>query len=235
MITTVYRLTLQAQARAGRLVALGALGLVGVLVGVALGAARGIDRLDAGTNLVNSFGLSVYVPVVALVFASAALGDPAEEGTLVYLWLRPVARWRIVAGAWLAALTVALPYTLVVLGAASLAAGGGGPLLRGALVSGTVAVVAYSGIFTYLGLRVRRALTWGLVYILLWEGFVALAGRTAARLAIRSYTRSLLSDATGIELRLADMTPAIAVVVPVVVGVGALALTAGRLRRMDVP
>ena len=40
----------------------------------------------------DSYGLSLLIPVVALVFASAALGYLAEDGTLVYLWLRPLAR-----------------------------------------------------------------------------------------------------------------------------------------------
>ena len=36
--------------------------------------------------------------MATLVFASAALGDPNEDGTLVYLWLRPV-RSRVVIAA----------------------------------------------------------------------------------------------------------------------------------------
>ena len=32
--------------------------------------------------------------------ALAALGDMREDGTLVYLWLRPMDRWAIVVGAW---------------------------------------------------------------------------------------------------------------------------------------
>jgi ABC-2 type transport system permease protein len=86
-----------------------------------------------------------------------------------------------------------------------------------------------------LGLRVRRALVWGLLYILIWEGFVALAGAGAARLAVRSYTRSVLADVTGVELRLATVGPTTAVVVPVLVAVAGLALTTWRLRTMDVP
>jgi ABC-2 type transport system permease protein len=145
-----------------------------------------------------------------------------------------VARWRIVLGAWLATLTVVVPVALLPTLIAAALTGGGGPLLRGTIVSTLVAVAAYSGLFTYLGLRVRRALVWGLAYLLLWEGFVALAGRTAARLAIRSYTRSLLSNATGIPLRLAVVSTFYAVVVPLVVAVVALGLTVRRLRRMEV-
>lgn len=235
MLATVYRLTLRSQARVGRIAALAVLGAVAVLIGVAIGVGDVADPLDAGANLVNAFGLTVYVPVVCLVFASAALGDPADEGTLVYLWLRPIGRWKIVVGAALATSTVVLPLVLVPLVVAAAATGGGGALVRGTVVSALIGMVAYVGLFTYLGLRVRRSLVWGLVYISLWEGFVALAGQTAARLAVRSYTRSLLSDATGITFRLADVSSPFAVAVPIVVGLAALALATWRLRRMEVP
>src|SRR5262245_14642643 len=99
VIATVYRIVLGGLVTRGRIIVLGLLGIVGVIVGIAVGSADVTDRAQAAADLVNGFGLTVYVPVVTLVFASAALGDPAEDGSLVYLWLRPVARWRIVAGA----------------------------------------------------------------------------------------------------------------------------------------
>jgi ABC-2 type transport system permease protein len=234
MVGTIYWVTLKTQATRARLIALGLLGLVGVLIGFAIGVGDVRDPLDAGTNMINAFGLSLYAPVVTLVFASAALGDPAEEGTLVYLWLRPVPRSQIVAGMFLATLTVALPLVLVTLGLAAVLTGAGGGLVQGTLASSTLAVVAYGGIFTWLGLRVRRALVWGLAYILLWEGFVASAGRSAARLAVRAYTRSVLHHATGIELKLATVSQFYAVVVPVVIGAVAIAFTVRRLRRTEV-
>ncbi|HEX9259854.1 MAG TPA: hypothetical protein VF855_09995, partial [Acidimicrobiales bacterium] len=148
--------------------------------------------------------------------------------------LRPVPRWRIVAGAVLATLTIAAPLVLGVSLLSAALTGGGSSLMWGTLVSTLVAVVGYSGVFTLLGLLVKRALVWGLAYILLWEGFVSAAGAGAARLALRAYTRSLLSDATGIPLRLADFPSASSVAVPVGVAAAALALTVARLRRTEV-
>jgi ABC-2 type transport system permease protein len=234
MIATIYRVTLRTQATKGRLAALAILGLVGVVVGLALGLSDVREPLRAATNMINAFGLSLYAPVVTLVFASASLGDPAEDGTLVYFWLRPVPRWQIVAGTYLATLTVALPLVLVSLGLSAVLSGAGHGLVRGTLVSATLAVVAYGGIFTWLGLRVRRALVWGLAYILLWEGFVASAGKSASRLAVRAYTRSVLSKATGVDLKLANVSPFFAVVVPIAIGIVWAALTVRRLRRAEV-
>jgi ABC-2 type transport system permease protein len=231
----VYRIILRSQVTIGRLVFLGLLASIGLVVALAIGVGDVFDRLDAGTNLVNSFGLSLYAPVSSLVLASAALSDPIDDGTMVYLWLRPVARWKIGAAAIGATWTVTLPLVLVPLVAMALLSNGGGALVRGTLLAGTLAVVTYGALFVLLGLWVRRALIWGLAYILLWEGFVAIAGDNAQRLAIRSYTRSLLSDTTGVNLFLADIDPTASVIVPLAVAVVAFLLTAWRLRHMEVP
>ena len=233
-MTALYRMFLGAQVTRGRLAGLGALGLLAVLLGVALGAGDVADPLGDGIGLVNAFGLSLFVPVTTLVFASAVLGEPHEDGTLVYLWLRPVARWRLVAAALAAALTVALPTVVVPMAAAAAAARAGGALVAATVASCTLATVAYAGIFLWLGLRVRRALVWGLAYILVWEGFVARSGGTASLLAVRSHTRSLLARLAGGADELVEVSLATAVALPIVAATVALALAVRRLTRQDV-
>ncbi len=234
MIATVYGIVLRGLVTKGRIILLSLLGVLGVVVAVAVGSADVADRAKAAADLVNGFGLTVYVPVVTLVFASAALGDPAEDGSLVYLWLRPVPRWRIVAGALGATLTVALPIVVLPVTAMAIVARGDAGLVTGAALASTIGVVAYAALFCYVGLRVRRALVWGLAYVLLWEGFVSAAGQNAARLAVRSYTRSILADFGDVKLRLGDISPAYAVIVPLVVAGVAFLITTRRLHRTEV-
>jgi ABC-2 type transport system permease protein len=218
----------------GRVVGLVALGLVAPLLGLAIGASSQAQPLEDGALMVNAFGLSLFVPVVTLVFASAALGDPNEDGTLVYLWLRPVARWRLAVAAVVASLIVALPLVVLPLVLAAAATGAGGDLVLGTVVACAVGTLAYGGMFTWLGLRVRRALVWGVAYVLVWEGFVARAGIFPARLAIRTHTGTLLSRmAGGYEPEWVVATTT-AVLVPLAVLVVAVALTARRLVRQDV-
>jgi ABC-2 type transport system permease protein len=230
----LYRVLLRLLVTRARLVLLGGLGALAVLIGALIGAADEFDRVEDATRLVNTYGLSLLTPVVALVFAAASLGDPTEDGTLVYFWLRPVARSRIAIAAFAASLTIAAPLTVVPLVVAAALAGNDAGVAAGAAVSTIVAVVAYCALFVWLGLRVRRSLMWGLAYILIWEGFVANAGDNAARLAVRAYSRSILSKLSDVELRLADISLAAAVIVPLVVAVAAVALTARRLNRQDV-
>lgn len=230
----IYGLVLTSQLTRGRAAALAAVGAIGVLIGFAIGRADVADQADAAFGFVQSYGLGLLVPVTALVFAAAALGDPAEDATLVYLWLRPIARWRIVAASFAASVSVALPFAVLPTMVAAAATGTGGGLAAGALAAASLAVVAYSALFLGLGLLVRRALVWGLVYVLIWEGFVARSGTAAARLSILVYARSLLADlADHSPPRLASSIP-IAVATPLAVAAAGLALTTFALRRADV-
>lgn len=235
MIPTLYRLMLRTQVTRARVLAMLGLGAVALLVGFAVGQSDAINPLRAATGFVNIFGLSLLVPVATLVFASAALGDLTEDGTLVYLWLRPVARWQVITAATLASFTVTWPVVTLPLALASLLAGGGSSLALGTVASATAIMIAYAALFVALGLRVKRAFIWGLVYIFVWEGFVARANTSAARLAIRSYGSSILSDATGITLRLADFTVVSSWAVPIAVGLVAVVYASWRLSTQDIP
>lgn len=230
-----YGLLLRQLITRGRLLALLAVGLVVTGVAWAVGASDEIDDpSEAAVQVISNLGFAVLVPVVALVFASASLGDAREDGTLVYLWLRPMDRWPVVLGAWLAAITVSLPLTVIPLGAAALLSGGGAELLAATTLAAVVGVMAYSALFVLLGLLVKNSIVWGLGYVLVWEGIVAAFGSFAAKLAIRGYTRSILTSITDVDLDLGDLPLAVGVVVPLLAAGAALALGARRLRDMDV-
>lgn len=230
----IYRLLLTTQVTRARLAALGGLGLAAVVVGWAIGHADPVDPVQTGARFVNAFGLSLTVPVTALVFASAALGDLTDDSTLVYLWLRPVRRATVVVAGFAAALTVTLPLVVVPLVVAAALTGGGAELVKGTALAAALGSVAYAGLFTALGLRVRRALVWGLLYIFIWEGFVARGGDNAARLAVRSVTATVLQAWSGTELRLAVLATTTAYLAPFVVAALALAYASFRLNRQDV-
>lgn len=227
-------LMVRTTATRGRIALLAALGLVAVVVGLAVGASDPTDPVQTGAELVDGFGLSVLAPVVVLVFATAALGDPIDDGTLVYLWLRPLPRSTLAIAAGLATLVVALPLVVVPLAVTAAVTGGGDDLVLGTVAASAVVVVAYTGVFVATGAWLRRALAWGIVYVLIWEGFIARASEGTARLAVRSYGRSLVAAIADVELELGTIAPAVAVVVPLLVAGAGLAVTTVRLRRGDV-
>lgn len=232
-LVLTYRVVLRQLVSVPRIVALVLLSLTATVGGFAVGRST-TATVDDAAGVIANLGFAVVIPVVALVFGGGAIGDLRDDKTLVYLWLRPMRRLPIVVGAWLAALTLAAPVTLPPVVAAAVLADAGGALVGATVVAAIVAVVAYGAIFTMLGVVLRRFIVWGLAYILIWEGFVALGGAGVAQFAIRKYTRSILADRTGADLRLADFSTTAGVVVPLLVALAALLLASWRLARQDV-
>ncbi|MDQ3106507.1 MAG: ABC transporter permease [Actinomycetota bacterium] len=233
-MNAIFRLILRTQVTKGRAAALGVVGVIGILLGVAVGRSDSFDRADAAFRFIGGYGLSLLVPLTALVFAAAALGDPAEDGTLVYLWHRPIARFKIVLAAAASAMCIAIPFAVVPTILAAAATGVGAELVAGAAAASLLAVAAYSGLFLCLGLLVRRALAWGLAYVLIWEGFVARSGTGPARLSILVYARSLLAEVADHDPpNLAASVP-VSIIVPLVIAALGLAVTTWSLRRIDV-
>lgn len=235
--SSLYRLVLRTQATRGRLLSLGAIGVVGIIAAIAIASAdyssTSTTSAQRAVEFVQGFGLSFLVPIAALVFASASLGDFREDGSLVYLWLRPVAAWKMVAAALGASVSVTVPLAVGPLVVAAAIASSDTTVVAATAVSATVAVFAYATVFLALGLRTHRAMLWGLVYVLLWEGFISRAGG-AGRLSISNYTRSILTHLTDTELDLAEASLAAGIIVPLLVGVAGFAYAWRRFRRQDV-
>ena len=231
-----YTIVLRQLVTRGRIAALVMVGAVVIAIAIAVGASDSdrFDQVERGVRLISNLGFTTLLPIVALVFASAALGDMREDGTLVYLWLRPMDRWPVVVGAWLASITVSLPLTIIPLVVSSVAVDGGNDLIAATALAGVIGVVAYSALFVLLGLLLKNSIVWGLGYILIWEGLIAAFGSFAAKLAIRGYTRSILTSLTDVDLDLGDLSLPVSVIVPLVVAAAALALASIRLRAMDV-
>jgi ABC-2 type transport system permease protein len=143
-------------------------------------------------------------------------------------------RWPVVVGAWLAAITVSLPITVVPLAISAVLADAGSALVGATVLAAVIGVLAYSAVFLLLGLLLKNSIVWGLGYIVVWEGVVAAFGSFAAKLAIRGYTRSIITSRTDIDLDLGDLSLAAGVTVPLLVAAVALVLSSIRLGRLDV-
>lgn len=233
-MSAAFRLLFGSLMSRGRVLVLGALAVVPVLLGLALRAAESDSVEAAHEAIVQAYGLGLLVPVVSLVFASAAFGDPVDDRTLVYLWLKPVARWRLVVAALAASLVVAVPLSVVPLALGVSLSGAGSALVRGTVFGTLVSVVAYCSLFLGLGLRVRRALVWGLAYVLIWEGAVARTARGAAQLSVNVYARTLVARIADVDLPRNASGMTAAVVVPVVFAVLAFFVTVRWLSKADV-
>ena len=78
-----------------------------ILVAVTYRMAGGQEHQTWLAGLLDGLVITTLLPLVALVFGTSVVGGEIDDGTIVYLLVRPVARWLIV----LAKLAVAVAAT----------------------------------------------------------------------------------------------------------------------------
>jgi ABC-2 type transport system permease protein len=229
-LLALYRLLLRTQITVPRLLGIAALGALSIVIGL---FARGdANSAQTSADAVSSYGLGILVPFATLWLGTSVIGDLVEDRLLVYLWLKPVPRWELPAAAVLATVSIVVPLTAVPLAASALVAGAG-DVAPAALLAPSLAACAYAGLSVAAGLWFRRAVWWGLAFILLWENLSAYTAGTA-RFTVIGWASSVLGIAPGVDVQL-DAGPAGAafVVLPAIAVAGWLAAT-WRYRLADV-
>jgi ABC-2 type transport system permease protein len=227
----LFRLVLRMQVTPLRIAGIGALGVLAIGLGA---LTRGDDDpVRATTEVAIGYGLGIVLPLATVWLATSTTGDLVDDRLLVYLWLKPVARWQLPAAAILATVTIVVPLAGVPLAVTTVVAGTP-ELLGAALLATVLAVPAYAAVFVAAGLWLRRALWWSLLYVLVWENGLARAVDGAARLSIASYAQSLVADAGDVSIAYADRRPVVALVVLPVVALAGFALATIRYRRGEV-
>ena len=234
-ITLTHNVLLKQLITKGRLIGITIFGLLPILLGWVIGR-QSDDPLEAGVGFISYMGLSILIPVVALIFASASLGDTREDGTLVYLWLRPISRWSVTAGAWAASSTITLPLTVIPMTIAAILLDAGNTLILATILTAVLAGFAYCGIFLLLGLSVKNPVIWGLAYIFIWEAIVTSFAKPAAAIAVSGYSRAIITGRTGVEFeRLFSPSQGTSIFMLIVIMAVSMGITTVRLSRIEVP
>jgi ABC-2 type transport system permease protein len=190
----IVRVTLRALLGRRRTVLMLKLAGIPVLVGLLVRANSDGIR-EVGPTL-DGLVVRIILPLVALVFGTAALGSELEDGTAVHLLTKPIGRTTIVlakvavAGTLTALLVV--PSTVV---AAILMAQ---PAADLALVTSSLGLgvlagsFLYAAIFATLGIITSRGLILGLGYALIWEGLLAGLLPGTQVFSVREYIRGIV-------------------------------------------
>jgi ABC-2 type transport system permease protein len=227
----LHRLVLRTQVSVTRLLGIAALSGLAILIGL---FARYADDPDqAAVDGIASYGLAILVPLAALWLGTSALGDLVEDRLLVYLWLKPVPRWQLPAAAVLATVVIVVPLTALPLTVSAFAAGAPG-LAWPAFLSASLGALAYSGLFVLAGLWFRRAVWWGLAFILIWENLLANTVDGAARFTVAGWTGAVLGLDAGAGDHIDAGSPAVAFIVLPAIAVAGWLLAVWRYRRADV-
>lgn len=152
------------------------------------------DRLVFMLGMNREIMLGVLLPLTAVIFGALTFGGEVEDGTLVYLLVRPAPR----------ALVVALKYGVATLITAGVIALGmtlawmslRGPelparFLRAFVTAAALGAAVYCAIFAYVGLVNRRGLVIGLLYVIIFENVVSRLMEGVRSLSVREYAVSI--------------------------------------------
>ncbi len=189
-------------------------------------------------ELLDALVVTTVLPLVALVFGTAVLGSELDDGTAVYVLVKPIARSEIVLSKLVVAVgvTVALVFPSTLAAGLIVGAGRGGELVAvGFALAVIVGSVVYAAGFVALSVVTGRALVAGLLYILIWEGLLAglLAG--TALLSVRQYVLALarwLAGRDGSSIS-SLVGPETAIAMSIVVFAAATAIAVMRLARWE--
>jgi ABC-2 type transport system permease protein len=208
--------------------------LVGLPVLIALLIRASGGRPDAD-RVLDTLVVRTVMPIVALIVGTAAIGSEIEDGTAVYLMIKPIPRWKIALAKAIvgAGLTAALVVPAVVV-TGLLLGNRADPLtsIVGFSIACLVGGSAYAIAFMTLSVFTSRALLLGLGYTLIWEGVLAGLLEGTKFLSIRQATLGL---AAALRVNVRDPLAAdVSVAVLAVVLVGAFLLATWRLARFEI-
>ena len=209
--------------------------LAGLPVLIALLIRISGGRPDAD-RVLDTLVVRTVMPLVALIIGTSAIGSEIEDGTAVYLMVKPIPRWRIaLAKDFVAAgLTAALVVPAVVL-TGSLLGDRTDPMtaIVGFAVACLVGGSAYAVAFMALSVFTSRALLLGLAYTLIWEGVLSGLLEGTKFLSIRQATLGIAA-ALGVNVPGDPLVPAVSVAVLAVVLVGGFLLASWKLARFEI-
>jgi ABC-2 type transport system permease protein len=230
-LIALYRVLLRMQITVTRLLGIAGLGALAILIGV---FSRWDDNpAQAAADVVSNYGLGILVPFAALWLGTSAMGDLVDDRLLVYLWLKPVARWQLPAAAVLATVSVVVPLTAIPLTVSTLAAGAG-DVAPAAFLAASFAALAYAGLFVAAGIAFRHAVWWGLAFVLIWENVVTHTVDGAARFTVSGWASSVLGLAPDVDVSHEAGSAGAAFVVLAAITVAGWLIATWRYRRADV-
>jgi ABC-2 type transport system permease protein len=181
-------------------------------------------------RILGDFGFSVILPLTALIIGTSVLGAEIDEGSIVHLLATPVRRSSVIVtkfavGAVLTMAFVAVPELV----AGLIATGGVTKLAVGLFIGALAGSVIYNAVFVMLSVLTTRAIAVGLLYVLIWEVVLGNFVGGVRLLSVEQYSLGVANSIAHYSALNAHLTLSTALIMGVVVTVGALVLGTRRL------
>jgi ABC-2 type transport system permease protein len=180
-------------------------------------------------QVLGDFGFSVLLPFTALIVGTGVLGAEIDDGSAIHLLATPVRRSSIVVTKFAVAAAVTAIFAAVPELLAGLLAPDGSGLAVALFIGALAGSVIYSAVFVLASVLTTRAIAYGLLYVLIWEGLLSNLVGGARILSIAHYCLGIANAIHPDQNLQAGLTLTTSVVLGVTVTVGALILATRRL------
>jgi ABC-2 type transport system permease protein len=145
-------------------------------------------------TMIREIIIGTLLPLAAVTFGTTAFGGEVDDGTLIYLLVKPLARWKVVVSKYIVSMlstfgvvvpAIVLPWFVV--------RNDNLPFqtVTAFLIGAAIASALYTAIFLGLGLRTKRALVFGLLYVIGFESVLSRSMAGARAFSIREFANAV--------------------------------------------
>jgi ABC-2 type transport system permease protein len=203
-----------------------------VLIGLLIRVTGGRPDPD---RVLDTLVIRFVMPLVALIVGTTVIGSEIDDGTAVYLLVKPIARWRIVLSKAIVAtgLTAILIIPAVIVTALLLSRTDTATTISAYTVACLLGGTAYAIAFLALSTFTSRAFLIGLAYVLVWEGILSGILEGTRFLSIRQASLGIV-EALGVNVPGDTLAANVSAGVLAVVIAGGFVLASWRLARFEI-
>ncbi len=174
----------------------------------------------------------LVLALTALIVGGSVLGAEIEDGSIVHLLATPVSRRTVILSKYVVAVALTIAFAAVPeYLAGAIATGPGSSLAIGLFVGALAGSVIYNALFVMATavFSPSRALAFGLLYVLLWEGLLAGLVPGVALLSANHYSLAIANSIANNSDLHANLTAGTGAGMGLVVTAAALVLAVRRL------
>jgi ABC-2 type transport system permease protein len=191
--------------------------------------------LDTAAALLTQFGLGALLPLLALLAGTGVIGPEIDDGQIMYIMTKPIARPVISTTKYLVAVALVVGFGVVPIFVSGLimnglTAGLASGFALGALVGG----IAYCALFVALAVMSRFAVTIGLIYALVWENLIGRYASGVRTLSIRQWSVTITDLATNATSVTSEVHGSTAVPLLIVLTVLGVVVAGWKLRTLSI-
>lgn len=167
-----------------------------------------LDAVGSLSTIFKEIVLGVLLPLTALVFGTSAFGGEVDDGTLIYLMVKPVPRWQLTFSKYIVAFLATIAVVIPSIVLAWLVMQNGAPFrVPLAYATGaTIGALIYCAIFVTLGITSRRALAIGLLYIVAFENVLSRTIVGVKSLSVREFALATCREVLGTVVEFTEFT-----------------------------